>query len=76
MVPVAPLGLFASYRLRYVAPATSDDAIAAEVGKASVWHTIASAVNELDAEPWATPRAWAEKMDQDAVLAVLRQHGP
>ena len=32
-------------------------------------------VNELDAEPWATPRAWAEKMEQDAVLAVLRQHG-
>jgi ankyrin repeat protein len=32
-------------------------------------------VNELDAEPWATPRAWAEKMEQDAVLAVLRQQG-
>jgi ankyrin repeat protein len=32
-------------------------------------------VNELDAEPWATPRAWAEKMEQDAVLAVLQQHG-
>ena len=31
-------------------------------------------VNELDAEPWATPRAWAEKMNQDAVLAVLRQN--
>jgi ankyrin repeat protein len=29
-------------------------------------------VNELDAEPWASPRAWAEKMEQDAVLAVLR----
>jgi ankyrin repeat protein len=29
-------------------------------------------VSELDAEPWATPRAWAEKMKQDAVLAVLR----
>ena len=29
-------------------------------------------VNELDAEPWASPRAWAEKMKQDAVLAVLR----
>jgi ankyrin repeat protein len=29
-------------------------------------------VNELDAEPWATPMAWAEKMRQDAVLAVLR----
>jgi ankyrin repeat protein len=31
-------------------------------------------VNEPDAEPWATPRAWAEKMEQDAVLAVLREH--
>jgi ankyrin repeat protein len=29
-------------------------------------------VNELDAEQWATPRAWAEKMKHDAVLAVLR----
>jgi ankyrin repeat protein len=28
-------------------------------------------VNEPDAEPWATPMAWAEKMKQDAVLAVL-----
>jgi ankyrin repeat protein len=28
-------------------------------------------VNEPDAEPWATPVAWAEKMKQDAVLAVL-----
>jgi ankyrin repeat protein len=27
---------------------------------------------EADAEPWATPRAWAEKMGHDAVLAVLR----
>jgi ankyrin repeat protein len=32
-------------------------------------------VNELDAEPWATPTAWAEKMQQDAVLAVLKQYG-
>lgn len=31
-------------------------------------------VNETDAEPWATPRAWAEKMEQGSVLAVLRQH--
>lgn len=28
---------------------------------------------EADAEPWATPRAWAEKMGHDAVLALLRQ---
>ncbi len=32
-------------------------------------------VNEPDAEPWATPVAWARKMQHDAVLAVLRQHG-
>jgi ankyrin repeat protein len=31
-------------------------------------------VNELDAEPWATPRKWAEKMKQDAVIEVLREH--
>ena len=29
---------------------------------------------EADAEPWATPRAWAHKMRRDAVLAVLREH--
>jgi ankyrin repeat protein len=28
---------------------------------------------EADAEPWATPRAWAEKMKHDAVLAVLKE---
>lgn len=32
-------------------------------------------VNEPDAAPWATPWAWAEKMGQEAVLAVLREHG-
>src|SRR5262245_15051434 len=26
---------------------------------------------EADAEPWATPRAWAEKMGHQAVLALL-----
>jgi ankyrin repeat protein len=26
---------------------------------------------EADAEPWATPRAWAEKMNQPSVLAAL-----
>src|SRR5262249_5793644 len=26
---------------------------------------------EADAEPWATPRAWAEKMGHDTVLALL-----
>jgi len=30
---------------------------------------------EVDAEPWATPRAWAEKMGHDGVLAVLREFG-
>ena len=31
-------------------------------------------VNEPDAEPWATPLAWAEKMAHDDVLSVLREH--
>jgi ankyrin repeat protein len=31
-------------------------------------------VDEPDAEPWAEPRAWATKMKQDAVLAILRAH--
>ncbi len=30
---------------------------------------------EPDAEPWATPQAWARKMGHDAVLALLRSHG-
>jgi ankyrin repeat protein len=30
---------------------------------------------ELDAEPWARPRAWAEKMGHDAVLALLKENG-
>jgi hypothetical protein len=30
---------------------------------------------EPDAEPWATPRAWAQKMRHDAVLALLREYG-
>jgi ankyrin repeat protein len=30
---------------------------------------------EADAEPWAMPLAWAEKMRRDAVLKVLREHG-
>lgn len=29
---------------------------------------------EIDAEPWATPRAWAAKMKHDAVLSVLQRH--
>ena len=29
---------------------------------------------EADAESWATPRAWAEKMKHGAVLSVLREH--
>lgn len=29
---------------------------------------------EADAEPWATPRAWAEKMKHNEVLALLRGH--
>jgi len=31
---------------------------------------------EPDAEPWATPQAWAEKTGHDEVLAVLRKYGP
>jgi len=30
---------------------------------------------EADAELWARPRAWAEKMGNDGVLVVLRQYG-
>jgi hypothetical protein len=30
---------------------------------------------EADAEPWATPRAWAEKSGDAAVLAVIRRYG-
>jgi hypothetical protein len=31
---------------------------------------------EADAERWATPRAWAEKMNHDHVLAELRKRDP
>jgi ankyrin repeat protein len=31
---------------------------------------------EADAEPWATPRAWAEKMGRAAVLAELPDVAP
>ena len=31
-------------------------------------------VNEPDAEPWTTPRAWATKMKHDDILAILREH--
>ena len=30
---------------------------------------------EADAEPWATPRAWAERMNHGDVLAVLQEQG-
>jgi ankyrin repeat protein len=30
---------------------------------------------EADAEPWARPQAWAEKMKHDAVVALLREYG-
>jgi ankyrin repeat protein len=30
---------------------------------------------EAEAEPWATPRAWAKKMRQGDVLAVLQDLG-
>jgi ankyrin repeat protein len=31
--------------------------------------------SEPDAEPWATPKAWAKKMGHSQVLALLEQHG-
>lgn len=31
-------------------------------------------VDEPDAEPWATPKAWGKKMRQDAVLTILQRH--
>ena len=30
---------------------------------------------ESDAEPWATPSAWAQKMKHEDVLEVLQKHG-
>jgi ankyrin repeat protein len=30
---------------------------------------------EADAEPWATPRAWAERTDREDILSLLRSHG-
>jgi ankyrin repeat protein len=30
---------------------------------------------ESDAEPWARPGAWAQKMGHNDVLAVLREYG-
>ena len=30
---------------------------------------------EAGTEPWARPRAWAEKMGHERVIAVLREHG-
>jgi len=29
---------------------------------------------EADAEAWARPRAWAERMGHDSLLAVLSEH--
>lgn len=31
-------------------------------------------VTEPDTKPWATPKAWAEKLKQQGILAVLRDH--
>jgi hypothetical protein len=28
-------------------------------------------VDEADAEPWATPKAWAAKMKHDGILYIL-----
>ena len=30
---------------------------------------------EADAHPWATPEAWARKMDHGSVLTALQEHG-
>jgi hypothetical protein len=32
-------------------------------------------VTEPDAEPWATPLAWATKMGHSGIAAVLRSQG-
>ena len=29
-------------------------------------------IHEPDAEPWASPMAWAEKMKHEEILAILR----
>jgi ferritin-like metal-binding protein YciE len=31
-------------------------------------------VQEKDAETWATPEAWAQKMGHDEILAILKQN--
>jgi hypothetical protein len=31
---------------------------------------------EADAEPWATPRAWAEKMRRPEIVELIRSAGP
>jgi hypothetical protein len=31
---------------------------------------------EADAEPWATPRAWAEKMNQTEIVDLLTSARP
>jgi len=31
-------------------------------------------VDEPDAEPWATPKAWAAKMEHETILDILRRH--
>jgi len=30
---------------------------------------------EANAEPWATPKTWAQRMGHDAVLALLQEYG-
>jgi len=30
---------------------------------------------EPEAEPWATPLAWAERRQQAGIASILRQHG-
>ena len=32
-------------------------------------------VHEPEAEPWATPEAWARTMKQDGIFAILKEHG-
>jgi ankyrin repeat protein len=34
-----------------------------------------AAVNEPDAEPWATPLAWAAKMGHEELAKFLRERG-
>jgi hypothetical protein len=33
-----------------------------------------ASIDEPNAEPWATPQAWAEKMKHEAIFKLLSEH--